>query len=72
MNRLHMLYPPRRITGDHEKISARNNHRLSVEYLGKQVHVEQKTCSRVSDGRRIKNEFSALKINFFLDKKKLI
>lgn len=72
MNRLHMHYPPRRITGDHEKISARNNHRLSIEYLGKQVHVEQKTCSRVSDGRRIKNEFSALKINFFLDKKKLI
>ncbi|HPL17798.1 MAG TPA: N-acetylmuramoyl-L-alanine amidase [Spirochaetota bacterium] len=71
-NRFHLMYPSRTTTSDRENFSAQNNFRVPLEYLGKQVHVVQKTCSRGKDERRIKNKFSALKINFFLDKKKLI
>ncbi|HNW27551.1 MAG TPA: N-acetylmuramoyl-L-alanine amidase [Spirochaetota bacterium] len=71
-NRLHLIYPSHRIASDHKKFFTQNNFRIPIEYLGKAVHVEQKTCSRARDDRRVKNEFSAMKINFFLDKKKLI
>lgn len=36
------------------------------------AHIEVKICDEESGRRIIKNEFSALKNNFFLDKKKLI
>ncbi len=70
--KLRMLYPPQIIAGDHGKPFEKNNFRILIDYLGKQVHVTQETRCKECDRRKIKNEFSALKINFFLDKKKLI
>jgi N-acetylmuramoyl-L-alanine amidase len=72
MNKLYLLYSSTTTVNGHAKSCSQNISHITMEYFGKQVHVAQETRCRECDRRKIKNEISALKINFFLDKKKLI